>query len=181
MNYVNEKPKKNNKRKASDGNNNNKNKNDKKNNCKCYGCNKKGHYIKDCNLVKKLKRETSQAKANLVENDNQEFVVTGLKGLQIDMVTEVHMATTNSVGLFIDYGASVHICNDRAQFKSYEEVIDKMVLMLKHSVAKVLRQVTVELQYTSGKKLRRTCFMFLKLERILYPLFYFVRMILKPF
>ena len=65
VNYMNEKPKKNNKRKAPDGSNNNKNKNDKKNNRKCYGCNKKGHYIKNCNLVKKLIRETSQAKANL--------------------------------------------------------------------------------------------------------------------
>jgi len=68
--YVNEKPKKNNKRKAPGGSNNNKNKNDKKNNCKCYGCNKKRHYIKDCNLIKKLKRDASQAKANLAENEN---------------------------------------------------------------------------------------------------------------
>jgi len=51
------KPKKNNKRKAPEDSNNNKNKNDKKNNYKCYGCNKKGHYIKDYNLVKKLKKE----------------------------------------------------------------------------------------------------------------------------
>ena len=50
VNYVNEKPKKN-KRKAPEGSNNNKNKN-------------------DCNLVKKFKRDTSQAKANLVGNEN---------------------------------------------------------------------------------------------------------------
>jgi len=102
-----------------------------------------------------LKRETSQAKANLVENENQEFVamVIGLKGLQIVMVTKVHMATTNSIGWFIDSGASMHICNDKAQFKRYEEVIDKKVLMENHSVAKVLGQATVELQFTSEKKL----------------------------
>jgi len=78
---VNEKPKTNNKRKAPDGGNTNKEKNGRKKNRKWYGCNKKGHNIKDCNLVKLLKRETSQAKANLVENENQEFVamVTGLK------------------------------------------------------------------------------------------------------
>ena len=52
VDYVNEKPKTNNKRKAPDGGNNNKEKNGRKNNCKWYGCNKKGHYIKDCNLVK---------------------------------------------------------------------------------------------------------------------------------
>ena len=49
----------------------------KKNNRKCYGCNKKGHYIKDCNLIKRLKRETSQAKANLVENENQDLSSQG--------------------------------------------------------------------------------------------------------
>ena len=153
--YVNEKPKKNNKMKAPDRSNNNKNKNDKKNNRKCYGCNKKGHYIKDCNLVKKLKRDASQAKVNLVENENQEFVatVTDLKDLQIGMATEVHRATTKSVGWWMDSGASVHICNDRAQFKSYVEAVDKEVLMGNHSVAKVLGQRMVELQFTLGKKL----------------------------
>ena len=153
VNYVNVKPKRNLKRKAPDGNSNNKNKNDKKNNRKCYGCNKKGHYIKDCNFVKRLKRDTSQAKVNLVENENQEFVamVTGLKGLQIGMVTEVHLAATNYVGWFIDSGTSVHICKDKAQFKSYEEAIEKKVLMGNHSVAKVLGQGTVELQFTSER------------------------------
>jgi len=140
VNDVNEKPKKNNKRKAPDGSSNNKNKNDKKNNRKCYGCNKKGHYIKDCNFVKKLKKDASQAKANLVENENQEFIaiVTGLKGLQIGIVTEVHMATTKYVGWWVDSGASVHICNDMTQFKSYKEAIDKKVLTGNHYEVKVL-------------------------------------------
>jgi len=40
-----------------------------------------------------------------------------------------------------------------AQFKSYEESIDKKVLMGNHSEAKVLGQGMVELQFTSGKKL----------------------------
>jgi len=47
----------------------------------------------------------------------------------------------------------VHICNDRAQFKNYEEVIDKKVLMGNHPVDKVLGQGTIELQLTSRKKL----------------------------
>ena len=59
VNYVNVKPKRNIKRKAPNGSNNNKDKNDKKSNRKCYGYTKKGHYIKDCNLVKRLKRYTS--------------------------------------------------------------------------------------------------------------------------
>ena len=41
-----------------------------KSNCKNYGCNKKGLYIKDCNLVEKLKKDTSPAKANFIENKN---------------------------------------------------------------------------------------------------------------
>jgi len=62
-----------------------------------------------------MRIKTCQAKANLVENENQEFIamVTGLKGRQIGMVTEVHMATTNSVGWFIDSRASVDICKDK--------------------------------------------------------------------
>jgi len=62
-----------------------------------------------------LKTDASQAKANLVKNGNQEFVpmVTDLKGLQIGMVTEVHMATTKSIGWWVDSGASVHIAMTR--------------------------------------------------------------------
>jgi len=63
VNYAEQKSKKNNKIKALQ-NSNNKSKNDKKNNHKCYGCNTKGHYIKDCDLIKKLKKD-AQAKANL--------------------------------------------------------------------------------------------------------------------
>jgi len=63
------------------------------------------------------------------------------------------MATTNSVGWFRDSSASVYIHKDRAQFKSYEKVIDKKVLMGNHFVAKVLGQGTIELQFTLGKNL----------------------------
>ena len=45
------------------------------------------------------------------------------------------------------------ICHDKAQFKSYKEVIDKKMLMENHYVAKVLGQGIVELQFISGKKL----------------------------
>ena len=40
---------------------------------------------------------------------------------------KVQMAT-KSAGWWVDSGASVHICNDMAQFKSYEEPIDIEVL-----------------------------------------------------
>ena len=88
-----------------------------------------------------------QAKADMVENENQEYVVMviGLKGLQICMVIEVQIATTKFIGWWVDFGASVHVCNDRAQFKSYEEAIDKKVLMGSDSETKVVRQGTVEL------------------------------------
>ena len=73
------------------------------------------------------------------------------------MMTEVHIATITCVRWFIDSGASVHICKDKAQFKSYEEVIDKKVFMGNHSVANVLRLGVMELQFISGKKLTKEC------------------------
>ena len=76
----------------------------------------------------------------------------------------------------------MHICKDKAQFKSYKEVIDKKVLMGNHSVAKVLGQDNVQLQFISGNKLTlKNVLHVLKLEIILYLLFYFGRMVLKPF
>jgi len=99
-----------NKSKASENRNNN-SKNDKKTNCNWYGYNKKRRYIKDSNLVKKLKKDASAAKVNLVESENHQFItmVIGVKDLHIGMVTEVHMTATNVVRWWMDSGAILYI------------------------------------------------------------------------
>ncbi|KAF2320022.1 hypothetical protein GH714_022147 [Hevea brasiliensis] len=53
-----------------------------------------------------------------------------------------------------DSEATVHVCNDKTQFKNYEEVVNgQKVLMGNHDSAKVVGKGSVELNFTSGKKL----------------------------
>ncbi|KAF2298893.1 hypothetical protein GH714_028823 [Hevea brasiliensis] len=75
--------------------------------------------------------------------------------LHIGMVTELNMATTTkSNDWWYDSGATVHVCNDKTQFKNYEEVVNgQKVLMGNHDSAKVVGKGSVELNFTSGKKL----------------------------
>ena len=43
--------------------------------------------------------------------------------MHISMVTEVHMASvSNTNDWWYDLGATIHICNDKNQFKNYEVV-----------------------------------------------------------
>ena len=69
--------------------NNSKNPNKDKKNQTCFHCRKKGHYIRECKLLKnKKKDEESKAnKTNVIED-----IVTMVSGIHIDMITEVHMA-----------------------------------------------------------------------------------------
>ncbi|KAF2298946.1 hypothetical protein GH714_029271 [Hevea brasiliensis] len=78
-----------------------------------------------------------------------------ISDLHIGMVTELNMATTTkSNDWWYDSGATVHVCNDKTQFKNYEEVVNgQKVLMGNHDSAKVVGKGSVELNFTSGKKL----------------------------
>ena len=132
-------------------------KQDKKRQRSCFHCHKKGHYIKDCRLLKKgnNSKEASSSKANLVEEKDLVAMVTeGVQYMHIGMITELNMATQGrSLEWWLDSGATVHVCNDRDQFKTYEEVNNREVLMGNDNSAKVCGQGTVELNFTSGKKL----------------------------
>jgi hypothetical protein len=66
--------------------------------------------------------------------------------MQIGMIKEVNMAAaTNSFDWWFDFGATVHVCNEKAQFKTYVIATDgEEVLMGKG---------TVEMLFTYGKKL----------------------------
>ncbi|XP_072074086.1 uncharacterized protein [Arachis hypogaea] len=125
-------------------------KQDKKRQRECYHCHKKGHYIKECRLLKK-----EAPKTNLVEEkDLIAMVAEKVQNMHIGMVTEVNIATQGKLLEWrLDSGATIHVCNDRNQFKTYEEVNNREVLMGNDNSAKVYGQGIVELNFTSGKKL----------------------------
>ncbi|KAG8473268.1 hypothetical protein CXB51_035191 [Gossypium anomalum] len=117
----------------------------------------KGHYIKDCRLLKK-KQYAITSKANMVKDmDLAAMITEGIESLEIVMITELNIAMTNkSYNWWLESGATSHVCNDQQQFKSYELVANREVLMGNYQSVKVLGQGTVELNFTFGKKLALT-------------------------
>jgi len=95
-------------------------------------------------------------KVNMVEKDEVRELVAMVSNIQIKMITELNIAT-NVVKIsdwWLDSGATVHVCNNKAWFKTYEELKKpKEVLMVNHNSAKVLGKKTIELYFTSGQKL----------------------------
>ncbi|KAL0406181.1 UNVERIFIED_CONTAM: hypothetical protein Slati_3932000 [Sesamum latifolium] len=81
-----------------------------------------------------------------------------VSNLHIGMVTELNMAAAvKSFDWLYDSGATVHACNDRNQFKHYEDAAEgQQVLMENANIATVLGKENVEVQFTSGKKMLLT-------------------------
>ena len=134
----------------------NSNNNQKNANGVCYHCGKKGHYIRDCRHRKASEEYANKTNsANMVENSGIDNIVAMVSMMHIGMITELNMAAViKSSDWWLDSGATIHVCNDKAQFKTYEASTDNQeVLMGNHNSAKVLGKGTVELQFTSGKKL----------------------------
>lgn len=128
----------------------------------CFHCGKPGHVIKDCRLRKKTWKHPSAGdkadnsrnnRANVVEKASPELIAM-VSELHIGMITELHMAAAvASPDWWLDSGATIHVCNNKAQFKIYEEMVEnEEVLMGNHVTAKVVGKGTVELNLTSGKK-----------------------------
>ena len=135
--------------------NTNKDSNSKKNKT-CFHCKKKGHFKKECRFWKKMKKDhaSSSNKVNVAEEEIKELVAM-VSEMQISMVTEVHMAAIiKSQDWWFDSGATVHICNEKNMFKDYE-VAEKghEVLMGNSNAANVHGKGTIEIFFTSGKKL----------------------------
>ena len=61
---------------------------------------------------------------NMVEKDEVRELVAMVSNIQIEMITELNIAT-NVVKIsdwWLDSGATVHVCNNKAWFKTYEEL-----------------------------------------------------------
>lgn len=125
----------------------------------CYNCGKKGHYKRECRFLKKQRREEpninvqNSSKANLVEQEPTELIAM-LSELRIGMLTELHMASVSKTDeWWYDSGATVHVCNNETLFKDYKVMNGCEVLMGNNDSAKVIGEGSVELQFTSGKRL----------------------------
>ena len=74
--------------------------------------------------------------------------------MEIGMVTELYLIGTNSSSDWqFDSCAIVHACNNKAVFQDYKDVTDHEVMMGNNNTTKVISKGSVELQFTSGKKL----------------------------
>ena len=110
-------------------------KQDKKRQRTCYHCHKKGHYIKDCRLLKmgNNSKEVSSSKTNLVEeNDLVAMITERVQCMDIDMIIELNMAMQGrSLEWWLDSSAIVHVYNDRNCSYQKNEVGAKDTLTLK--------------------------------------------------
>ena len=128
--------------------NNSKNPNKDKKNRACFHCGKKSHYIRECKLLKNKKND----KGNANETNVIEDIVAMVSSIHIDMIIEVHMAViANLFDGWFDSSVTVHVCNDKKQFKTYNESsIEQQVLMGNHNKTKVLGK-GAEVKMSSGK------------------------------
>lgn len=100
----------------------------------CYNCGKAGHMARKCR-----NRPNPALQANLTEE--QQFIA---------MISEINLVG-GSEGWWLDTGSSIHVCNNRAMFKTYTAVDDKKVLLGDAHTTIVAGIGDVELKFTSGK------------------------------
>ena len=99
--------------------NNSKNPNKDRKNRACFHYGKKGHYIHKCKLLKNKKKDEE---GNTIETNIIEDIVAMMSGIHIDMTTEVHMVViSNPFDWWFDLGATVYACNNKKQFRTYDE------------------------------------------------------------
>ncbi|KAL0299950.1 UNVERIFIED_CONTAM: hypothetical protein Sangu_3147200 [Sesamum angustifolium] len=119
----------------------------------CYNCGKKGHIKKDCRFRKKQKT-FGMPNVQVVET-NVEEIVAMVSNLHIGMVTELNIAAAvKSFDWWYDSGATVHVCNDKNQFKHYEDAAEgQQVLMGNANTTTVLGKETLK----CSSHLERSC------------------------
>ena len=103
----------------------------------CYNCNKPGHIKRDCRALKK-----KQDGGNDNKNKYNNFVA---------MISEA-FTLEEEKSWWVDSGATRHVCNDQAMFKTYEP-LDSMLYMGNQSTAQVKGKGKIDLVFTSGNTL----------------------------
>ncbi|KAL0290393.1 UNVERIFIED_CONTAM: hypothetical protein Sangu_2576400 [Sesamum angustifolium] len=95
-------------------------------------------FKKDCRFLKKQK--TFGIPNVQVVETNAEEIIAMVSNLHIGMVTKLNIAAAvKSFDWWYDSGATVHVCNDKNQFKHYEDVAEgQQVLMGNASTTIVL-------------------------------------------
>lgn len=101
----------------------------------CFNCGKAGHMARKCR-----NRPNPAMQANLTE---EQFIA---------MISEINLVG-GSEGWWLDTGSSIHVCNDRAMFKTYTAADNKKVLLGDAHTTIVAGIGDVELKFTSGKTL----------------------------
>ncbi|XP_073017842.1 uncharacterized protein [Primulina eburnea] len=108
----------------------------------------KRHRQSDC----KYKKEVNVNKANVFENQH-EVICAMISEIEIDMIIETNMAATKSNDWWIDSGATIHVCNDKKLFSSYQiEKQEKTVLMGNNDAAVVAGKGTIKLNFHPERK-----------------------------
>ena len=72
--------------------------------------------------------------------------------LQVGMIIELNMAsvTTKNQDWWLDFGATIHVCNDKSYFKTCAEIKElENVLIGNHVIAEMLGKGSVEINFTS--------------------------------
>ncbi|XP_077233372.1 uncharacterized protein LOC143875649 [Tasmannia lanceolata] len=102
----------------------------------CHVCGKFEHYAKECRFRKSANDTTNMVEENLVA-----------------MISKINM-TTELSGWWLDSGATVHVCKDKGMFKTFKVNNDgQEVQMGNNARAKVSGKGTIEIDFTSGKRL----------------------------
>ncbi|KAJ4957578.1 hypothetical protein NE237_024689 [Protea cynaroides] len=115
-----------------------------KTNKSCYHYGKKAHFKRDCRYRKK------------------NALIAMISDLHIDMITELNMSTaTKTFDWWYNSGATVHVYNDKSQFKTFEKVIKGYEVMMENNdTTKVLGKGTVEISFTFEMKLMQVNVLF---------------------
>lgn len=125
----------------------------------CYNCKEKGHMKRHCpkkkNQNSNKKTKEGNNNANMVEEEDITEITTMISELHVGMIQELHMASViTTTDWWYDSGATTHVCNNKALFKTYEEAkYGHEVMMGDHHTSKVAGKGNVEIEFTSGKKL----------------------------
>nr|GFB18984.1 retrovirus-related Pol polyprotein from transposon TNT 1-94 [Tanacetum cinerariifolium] len=123
----------------------------------CYKCGEKGHIKRYYKNPKKKNQNLNKKDeyANVVKEVYTTEITAIVSKMNIGMIQELHMASvTRTDDWWYNFGVTSHVCSNRDLFKTYKETEDEHeVMMGDNYTSKVIGSGTVEIQFTSGKKL----------------------------